>query len=153
MAVTEHEVIDVTVPSNDGASISLSAVGDRPLRDDEAQLFDINAKLGMYMHALDTDRVDEAPVDRVATLILVVPNEPRTPDARALLEQIHAACLDKVPGFELHVQLYPERMADAMGFTELERQEYDPPWRRANSRPRCSCGPMAPSWRGGGWRT
>ena len=60
--------IDVTVPSNDGASISLSAVGDRPLRDDEAQLFDINAKLGMYMHALDTDRVDEAPVDRVPGL-------------------------------------------------------------------------------------
>ena len=62
----------------------------------------------------------------MVTLILVVPNEPRTPEARALLEQIHAACLDRVLGFGLHVHLYPERMADARGFTEVERQEYDP---------------------------
>ena len=125
MSVEDYDVIDFMVPSDDGSSISLYAVENRPLRDDETQLFDINAKLGMYMHALGTDQVEEA-LDRVATLILVVPNEPRTPDARALLEHVHAACLDKVLGFGLHVQLYPERMADAMGFTEVERQEYDP---------------------------
>ena len=49
MAVTEYEVIDIMVPSKDGSAISLYAVEDRPLRDDEAQSFDINAKLGTYM--------------------------------------------------------------------------------------------------------
>lgn len=125
MAVTEYGVIDIMVLSDDGSSISLYAVENRPLRDDEAQLFDINAKLGMYMHALDTEQVEEA-LGRMATLVLVVPNEPRSPDARRLLEQIHGASIDNGLGFAVHVQLYPERMADAMGFTEVERQEYDP---------------------------
>jgi hypothetical protein len=124
MPVEDPEVIDLIWLSDDGAQISLVAVEERPLRDDQRQLFEIDRKLGMYMQALDSGQVPEA-AGRLVSLLLVVPNEPRTSRARDLLERIHRSCIERGEGFSLRVQRYPDSYADAIGLSEAEQRAYD----------------------------
>jgi hypothetical protein len=124
MPVEDPDVIDLMWLSDDGAQISLVAVEERPLRDDQRQLFEIDRKLGMYMQAVDSGQVPEA-AGRLVSLLLVVPNEPRTQAARDLLEQIHRACIERGQGFSLRVQRIPDSYAEAIGLSADERRAYD----------------------------
>jgi hypothetical protein len=125
MSVENAEVIDIMVLSDDHTRISLVAVEQRPLRDDEEKLMQIRYKLGAYVDALDSGQVPEAE-GRLASLMLVVPNEPRTPAARGMLERIHQVCLVRGEGFTLRVQGFPDTYADLIGMTVEERQRHDP---------------------------
>ena len=111
--------------SDDHTQISLVAFEQRPLRDDEEKLLQISYKLGGYMDALDSGQVPEAE-GRLVSFLLVVPNEPRTPAARGMLERIHQHCLVRGEGFTLRVQGFPDTYADLIGMTVEERQRHDP---------------------------
>jgi len=125
MSVENAEVIDIMVLSDDHTQISLVAVEERPLRDDEEKLLQISYKLGGYMDALDSGQVPEAE-GRLVSFLLVVPNEPRTPAARGMLERIHKNCIFRGEGFTLRVQRYPATYAELVGMTVEERRGHDP---------------------------
>jgi hypothetical protein len=125
MSVENAEVIDIMVLSDDHTRISLVAVEQRPLRDDEEKLLQIRYKLGAYVDALDSGQVPEAE-GRLVSFLLVVPNEPRTPSARGMLERIHQVCLERGEGFTLRVQRYPDTYAELVGMTVEERRSHDP---------------------------
>ena len=125
MSVENAEVIDIMVLSDDHTRISLVAFEQRPLRDDEEKLLQIRYKLGAYVDALDSGQVPEAE-GRLVSFLLVVPNEPRTPAARGMLERIHQVCIDRGEGFTLRVQGFPDTYADLIGMTVEERQRHDP---------------------------
>ena len=134
MTVENEEVIDIMVVSDDGTRISLVAVEQRPLRDDEENLLQIRYKLGSYVNALDSGQIPEA-AGRLVSWLLVVPNEPRTPAARDMLERIHQVCIDRGEGFTLRVQRYPATYAELIGMTVEERRGHDPGVDAATSYP------------------
>jgi len=125
MSVENPDVIDFMVLSDDHTQITLAAVEQRPLRDDDEQLAQIGDKLAGYRQALDSGQIPEA-TGCLTTFLLVVPNEPRTPAARDLLERIHRACMARGEGFTLRVQRYPDTYAELVGMTVDERRDHDP---------------------------
>ncbi len=126
MTVEDPEVIDITALGPDEETqVTLIAVEGRPLRDDSEQLSQIDTKLQVYLWALESDQIAEAP-GRFVTLQLQVPNEPRTPRARELLSRLHDVCLDRGLGFNVLVHQYPDNYADLVGLTEEERHFFDP---------------------------
>src|SRR6476469_4756790 len=125
MSVEDEGGIDIMVLSDDHTQISLVAVEQRPLRDDEEHLLQIRYKLGDYVDALESGQIPEAE-GCLVSFLLVVPNEPRTPVARDTLERIHQVCIDRGQGFTLRVQRYPDTYAQLIGMTAEERRGHDP---------------------------
>lgn len=125
MSVLEPEVIDVITLHDDGSRATLGAAEGRPLRDDPEQLEQIAVKVDGYLYGLGSGQVPEV-AGRLVEVWLTVPNEPRTPQARALLVELHARCVAAGHGFCLVVHRPGDVLARFLQLSDEEHAPYDP---------------------------
>ena len=125
VSVTDPDSIDVIKLHDGAARATLGAAEGRPLRDDPEQLAQIRTKVEGYLYALGSGQVPEV-AGRLVEIWLTVPNEPRTPDARALVVDLHVACTRAGHGFCLVVQRPGAALARFLGLTDDEHRPFDP---------------------------